>query len=41
MTFTRSNDMTSVEVNIDDWVAESSAFVVFGVVAYLPIKVDI
>ncbi len=32
--------MTSVEVNIDDRVVESSAFIAFGVFVYLRMKVD-
>jgi hypothetical protein len=32
--------MTSVEVNIDDSVVGSSAFIAFGVVWYLAMKVD-
>jgi hypothetical protein len=31
--------MTSVEVNIDDWIVESSALIEFDVVWYLAIEV--
>jgi hypothetical protein len=37
---TRISAMTSVEVNIDDWIVESSALIAFDVVWYLSIKGD-